>query len=226
MEKNNIIFILLTNVIKICFTLCIDHQMKKIFDFRNYAARLVSIYIARSKQAGFTLIELLIVIGILGILASALVATIDPFEQLKKGTDANVKNVAVEYFNGNMRYYMTHNSMPWNDLNNTAYQPTCVLAAGMNNDFPTAMNLNDTNARTGCIGALINDGELKTGFINATNVLSSILVSGTINGVTVCFQPQSKSQRSSPEAKWDNTGSATVLGCPNATATTCYWCTQ
>ena len=34
-------------------------------------------------QKGFTLIELLVVIGILGILATSLIATIDPFEQLR-----------------------------------------------------------------------------------------------------------------------------------------------
>ena len=48
-----------------------------------------------SNKAGFTLIELLVVIGILGILAAALVATIDPFEQLKKADDAKIKNIAV-----------------------------------------------------------------------------------------------------------------------------------
>jgi prepilin-type N-terminal cleavage/methylation domain-containing protein len=55
-------------------------------------------------QAGFTLIELLVVIGILGILAAALIATIDPFEQLKKANDSSVKNVAVEFVNSNIRY--------------------------------------------------------------------------------------------------------------------------
>ena len=38
-------------------------------------------------KKGFTLIELLIVIAILGILAIALLATLDPFEQLRKSRD-------------------------------------------------------------------------------------------------------------------------------------------
>jgi prepilin-type N-terminal cleavage/methylation domain-containing protein len=65
------------------------------------------------SSKGFTLIELLVVIGILGVLAAALVATIDPFEQLKKATDANVKNTAVEFIDANIRYFTTHNAMPW-----------------------------------------------------------------------------------------------------------------
>src|SRR5260221_10989419 len=71
-----------------------------------------------SASKGFTLIELLVVIGILGILASALVATIDPFEQLNKAQDANIKNVAVEFLNANIRYYTTHNAMPWDSVPN------------------------------------------------------------------------------------------------------------
>ena len=44
---------------------------------RNYLSRLFK------NSKGFTLIELLVVIGILGVLAAALIATIDPFEQIK-----------------------------------------------------------------------------------------------------------------------------------------------
>ncbi len=59
-------------------------------------------------KKGFTLIELLVVIGILGILAVGLLAAIDPFEQLKKGRDTNLRNVTVEYVNACTRYYATH----------------------------------------------------------------------------------------------------------------------
>ena len=46
---------------------------------------------------GFTLIELLIVIALLGALAVGLLATIDPFEQLKKGRDTSKKNTVSEF---------------------------------------------------------------------------------------------------------------------------------
>src|SRR5450830_1024428 len=71
----------------------------------------------KQSKKGFTLIELLVVIGILGILAAALVATIDPVEQLNKATDANVKNTVVEYITANIRYFTTHQAMPWADSN-------------------------------------------------------------------------------------------------------------
>src|SRR6476619_6900438 len=69
--------------------------------------------IKKSSSRGFTLIELLVVIGILGIMAAALVATIDPFEQLKKANDSDLQNEAVEFAGANVRYYTTHNALPW-----------------------------------------------------------------------------------------------------------------
>ena len=49
-----------------------------------------------SLLKGFTLIELLIVIALLGALAVGLLAALDPFEQLKKGTDTGTRNTVSE----------------------------------------------------------------------------------------------------------------------------------
>src|SRR6185503_6667683 len=83
--------------------------------YRYLSMKFLSAQFLRKTQSskGFTLIELLVVIGILGILATALVATIDPFEQLKKADDANVKNTAVEFTDANIRFYTTHNALAW-----------------------------------------------------------------------------------------------------------------
>ncbi len=167
---------------------------------------------------GFTLIELLVVIGILGVLAAALIATIDPFEQLKKAQDANVKNTTVEFVNASIRYYTTHNVLPWADT-------AVVGCSGGTN--PTAMTVGAA-AATGCLTALISDGELKAGFTTVTSILNSILVSGTTNGVTSCFLPQSKSQQRDLNTKYNSAGTA-IAGCISQTAggvTTCYWCAQ
>lgn len=169
-----------------------------------------------NSKKGFTLIELLVVIGILGILAAALIATIDPFEQLRKAQDANVKNTAVEFVNANVRYFTTHNQMPWNDT-------TVVGCSGGTN--PTAAVLGDA-AMAGCLNSLISDGELKTGFTTVTSLINSIIVSGGTNGVTACFLPQSKSQQRDPNTKYLADGTVTT-GCASQTAggvTTCYWC--
>ena len=60
-----------------------------------------------AQSFGFTLIELLIVIALLGALAVGLLATIDPFEQLKKGRDTSLRNTVAEFYNANLRYYST-----------------------------------------------------------------------------------------------------------------------
>ncbi len=163
---------------------------------------------------GFTLIELLVVIGILGILAAALVATLDPFEQLKKAQDANVKNIAVEFVEASTRYYTTHNAMMWGD------DTSCATLAG-----PVTMSLTDSKA-VPCLTDLVNDGEIKAGFTTATNALQYIIITGSSNSVTACFQPQSKSGARDANAKY-TIGGVETTGCagqPGGSLTTCYWC--
>ncbi len=176
-------------------------------------------YLKSLKQkAGFTLIELLVVIGILGVLAAALIATIDPFEQLKKAQDANVKNTTVEMVNASIRYYTTHNALPWGD---TTAPANCQLDTSPNAQYLTGTQM------TSCLGALITDGELKAGFTTVTSILSQIVVNGTTNSVTTCFIPQSKSQLRDANTKYSNLGVVTT-GCVSqgGAGTTCYWCAQ
>lgn len=186
---------------------------------------MINIYMKKlfrvfKRNTGFTLIELLVVIGILGILAAALIATIDPFEQLKKAQDANVKNTAVEFVDATIRYYTTHNVLPW--------ATTAVTNCG--NSALSTITTADIGSATslGCLTALINDGELKPGFTTVTSVIDSIYVTGTSNSTTACFQPQSKSQQGDQNTKYNIDGSPN-LNCTSETAggsTSCYWCAQ
>ena len=141
------------------------------------------------KQAGFTLIELLVVLGILGILATALVATIDPFEQLKKANDSNVKNAAVELVNASLRYYTTHNDMPWGTGGVTNCGTAGVISGAVVN----------SGAGLACVNGLITDGELKDEFTAATSITALIYITGDTtnpsNHSTACYMPQSKSQQ-------------------------------
>lgn len=182
---------------------------------------------ARS-QSGFTLIELLVVIGILGILAAALVATIDPFEQLKKADDSKIKNMAVEFQTANVRYYTTHGAFPWNDLSGNG---TCT-AAPLDATFTGAtVNLN-TGAMLGCINgasnSLISEGELKDAFDSVPTDLAKVKVSWDSTDATnmyVCFAPTSKSQKSAPETAYDSAGQP-LNGCPAVGNPLCHWCTR
>jgi prepilin-type N-terminal cleavage/methylation domain-containing protein len=186
------------------------------------------------NQKGFTLIELLVVIGILGILATALVTTIDPFEQLKKAQDANVKNALVEYIEANLRYYTTHNNLPWSV--SAASGRTCP---GDTNGFTMASTDNNLSlspaspvtgpGMAGCVDVLIDDGELKSQFSNATGITQYIISGGNSNTVTACYQPQSKSQQRDVNTIYGVNGSVTssTASCKaKGGASDCFWCTE
>ncbi len=186
----------------------------------------------RESSKGFTLIELLVVIGILGILASALVTTIDPFEQLKKGSDANIKNTLVEYLNGNVRYYTTHNTFPWDTVANGG--AACNGSVAPSATTNPNVSINDAPLNT-CTTALVSEKELKSGFSTATNLTKEIFVTfdSTNNVLTGCFRPQSQSQRRDKNTIYNIDGLPNG-GIANPTtacegyggATKCYWCTK
>ena len=176
------------------------------------------------RNKGFTLIELLVVIGILGILAAALIATIDPFEQLNKAQDANTKNTVVEYVDANIRYFTTHQAMPWAD---SALTGVCQKQGA---NWPSGTGLQDVNM-IDCTQDLISDHELKASFSTAINILKNIFVTAGVNNVvTVCYLPVSKSQQRDPLTTHTVTGGDVASPTTNCKgyngSTDCYWCTQ
>ena len=166
----------------------------------------------KTAVRGFTLIELLIVIALLGALAVGLLATIDPFEQLKKGRDTSMRNTVSEFYNANLRYYATK-----------AAFPIPITAGFAGAVYPDAIPAVDT---------LVNAGELKDRFteLAGTGNLSKIFVSSTAaEHVAVCFKPESKSFQIDPNTVYDQTGSTGTLTCKStgsAGATDCYFCIQ
>ena len=175
---------------------------------------------ARQLQKGFTLIELLVVIGILGILAAALIATIDPFEQLNKATDSTTVNTLTEYQNALLRYYTNKGDMPWNDAVDKCYNGT------QTNAISSMLPLNP--ALSSCVVALVQESELKQAFTTATAALSQIyMAADTDNNVTMCYKPISKSQQRNVNTKFDANGNLTT-GCLSQTnpGVSCYWCTR
>ena len=174
------------------------------------------------SRKGFTLIELLIVIAILGIMAAALIATVDPFEQVRKAQDTSLKDKTVEFLNANVRYYTTHNALPWFSLANGG--ANCYT--GGNTIATVALSSLST-----CITTLTGDGELKQGFINSSN-MNLVTVTNpnpqTNNSVDtiVCFMPQSKSQQLDSNTRFNQNGT-TGTNCKATGGTnSCYWCAQ
>jgi prepilin-type N-terminal cleavage/methylation domain-containing protein len=183
---------------------------------------ITSLRLANSQ--GFTLIELLVVIGILGILAASLVATIDPFEQLKKANDSKTQNVAVEFQTGVVRYYTAQNGFPWDAAGN------CKTDSGASNDVASDITTAvDLQVASTCIDSLIAVGELKQSFKDISGVLDKVFISEVGNQMVVCYQPTSRSGQKDKATKYtDNLGGQ--VGSNNCQANggvqACYWCTR
>lgn len=164
------------------------------------------------KAAGFTLVELLIVIALLGALAVGLIGALDPFEQLKKGTDTGTRDIVNQIQTAVIRYYSVKNAFPWG-----ATDPDKTDLA--------------TSPMDAAITAMANAGELKGDFttIQAGN-LAKVFVTGssTLNTVAVCYKPTSKSFQADPNTKFKQDGTLeAVATCKSAgAAQDCYWCIQ
>lgn len=166
----------------------------------------------RFTRQGFTLIELLIVIALLGALAMGLLATIDPFEQLKKGRDTSTRNTTLEFYNAELRYYSTKGTFTWPTSSSFVASPI--------------------NAMGSDITALVNAGELKNQFIQlaGTGNLAKILASSTSpTHAAACYKPESKSFQIDPATIFSSDGTTSTATCKSQTSsggTDCYYCVQ
>lgn len=164
---------------------------------------------------GFTLIELLVVIGILGILAAALVATIDPFEQLNKGSDARTENTLIEFQNGLLRYYTLRGQLPWNDTDDE-----CMGVGGA----PTTPQ--SITAISACLDDLIAQGELKQSFANSPDLPNIYITEESRNNIALCYEPISKSKQRDVNTIYAQDGGAGTDCKSSGGATDCYWCSR
>ena len=170
------------------------------------------------NNKGFTLIEILVVVALIGALFIGVLASIDPLEQLKKGTDTSRRNTTAELYNGMVRYYSVKGAFPW----------SVDLASLLASDESMI------DSATGYISQAISAGELKPEFITlASNNLAKIYLTSTADALgnrqnlSVCFLPDSKSFRLDLNSKYGIDG-AVSSGClsTDTSGTACYWCVK
>lgn len=176
----------------------------------------------KKLNKGFTLIELLIVIALLGALAVALLASLDPLEQIKKGTDTGIRNTAAEIGSSFTRYASVKSgSLPYTGM--IAWGSVGTVTGGLAYD---------------AIESVIGAGELKADFIGlAKEQLNKIFVIADQERAYVCFAPDAKAFRVDANSKFVEISGATSAtmaeraDCDqNGTSTTdgarCYWCVR
>lgn len=186
-------------------------------------------------KKGFTLIELLIVIALLGALAVALLAALDPLEQIKKGTDTGVRNTVSEIA-GSFTRYASVKSGAFPFVLNT---PILWAAIGKTDGQPA----NLTTVGQLALDNVIKTGELKSDFFTlAGDQLDKIFIVGeytdSIQKFYVCYKPTAKSFRSDANTKYIIPNPATDVAMTesasacdastgqNVDGDDCYWCAQ
>lgn len=164
--------------------------MKKLFSFMNKIMK---------QTAGFTMIELLIVISILGILAVAVLAAINPIEQINRGRDTGSRSDAEQLISAIDRYYAFNGYQPWQtgaaDLDDTGVVWTKFddLAPTDDNACTISEKLSTPDVLSTCVGA----DELKLSFMErvAVDTYNSLYVFNNGNqgsSTYVCYAPKSK----------------------------------
>jgi prepilin-type N-terminal cleavage/methylation domain-containing protein len=153
------------------------------------------------KQAAFTMIELLIVISILGILAVAVLAAIDPIEQINRGRDTGTRSDAEQLLSAIDRYYAMKGYYPWqagatDPVSSIDFQAIDDELKGTAT-CPILARLSETANVSGC-DTDSGSQELKQAYVQKVSDpnYNSLYVynAGTVGSSTyVCFKPKSKS---------------------------------
>lgn len=153
---------------------------------------------------GFTLVELLVVVALIGILAVAVLSTINPIEQANRARDAKYKNDASEIVSATERYYATTQTYPWTSGTNMGlYWSDASLS---DNGTNPKIGICGSSGCPSTYGLLISSNELRTEFANrdafksTASELDKFYIGrniGASDSVYVCYVPRSDTKRKS-----------------------------
>lgn len=155
----------------------------------------------RSRAAGFTMIELLIVIAILGILAVAVLAAINPIEQINRGRDTGTRSDAEQLISAIDRFNAFKGYNPWVTNPGDDFTQALVLLEPSNpwevNGLVGCTVLERLSIGDGAVAGCDGTDELKTSFTQRVmgsgyNYLSVYNGGQPGNSTYVCFEPKSK----------------------------------
>lgn len=138
-------------------------------------------------SAGFTMIELLVVISVIGILAVAVLSSINPIEQINKSRDTRTRTDAANLINANDRYFAIHEVYPWNTTT-ASYTPA-------DPDYEVEFVFTGSADDWDWVDVLVTTAEVKEGFTNRlkNDDALTIFKEGTSNATMyACFTPTSE----------------------------------
>src|SRR3989339_69820 len=153
-------------------------------------------------RKGFTMIELLVVIAVIGILAVALLATLNPLEQIRKGRDTRTRSDSSQLVSGLERYNASLGYFPWQSGEDdevvaaTADVPFLSIQSG---NLPAGTGDYQTVSLATRLAELTTTSEVKSSFIDRVTGSSAREIFLYYNdesagpAVTACFVPESSS---------------------------------
>ncbi len=178
------------------------------------------------QSLGFTMIELLIVISILGFLAVAVLAAINPIEQINRGKDTGSRSDAEQLLSAMDRFYSANGYYVWQSGVNDPNAGTGTGGVSVDDPSNTFVLFDETTMPTSAITAQQTSGctweeklttavnpncpganEVKTSFtdriMNPTNYNTLLVYNRGVQGDStyICFQPKSKQFRDEANAR-------------------------